>query len=144
MADGEYYGMMTFDQSLVTLIADGTIDLAEAMSTATNPHDLKVMLERQGIMQTGQFAGSQSHSDRPTPPQVPELRQPDRAARLDDDLARTPAPVLRPAVDAERGTQSLKVADFRPIDLRTVWCTTARGCQSMPYHRSHGAETDVA
>ena len=56
VADGEYYGMMTFDQSLVTLIADGTIDLAEAMSTASNPHDLKVMLERKGIMQTGQFA----------------------------------------------------------------------------------------
>jgi twitching motility protein PilT len=56
VADGEYYGMLTFDQSLVTLIADGTIDLAEAMSTASNPHDLKVMLERKGIMQTGQFA----------------------------------------------------------------------------------------
>ena len=26
------------------------------MITATNPHDLKVMLERKGIMQTGQFA----------------------------------------------------------------------------------------
>jgi twitching motility protein PilT len=58
VADGEYYGMMTFDQSLVTLIADGTIDLAEAMTTASNPHDLKVMLERKGIMQTGQFAAN--------------------------------------------------------------------------------------
>ena len=26
------------------------------MSTATNPHDLKVMLERRGILGTGQFA----------------------------------------------------------------------------------------
>jgi twitching motility protein PilT len=58
VADGEYYGMLTFDQSLVALIADGTIDLAEAMSTASNPHDLKVMLERKGIMQTGQYAAS--------------------------------------------------------------------------------------
>jgi twitching motility protein PilT len=56
--DGEYYGMLTFDQSLVNLIADGTIDLAEAMSTATNPHDLKVMLERKGILGTGQFAAA--------------------------------------------------------------------------------------
>ncbi len=56
VADGEYYGMLTFDQSLVTLVADGTIDLAEAMSTASNPHDLKVMLERKGIMRTGVFA----------------------------------------------------------------------------------------
>ncbi len=55
VADGEYYGMTTFDQSLVSLIRDGTIDLAEAMNTATNPHDLKVMLEREGILQTGQF-----------------------------------------------------------------------------------------
>jgi twitching motility protein PilT len=58
VAEGEYYGMMTFDQSLVTLIADGTIDLAEAMLTATNAHDLKVMLERKGIMQTGQLANT--------------------------------------------------------------------------------------
>ena len=58
MAEGEYYGMLTFDQSLVALIADGTIDLAEAMATATNSHDLKVMLERKGILQTGQFAAA--------------------------------------------------------------------------------------
>lgn len=58
VAEGEYYGMMTFDQSLVDLISSGTIDLAEAMATATNPHDLKVMLERKGIMQTGQFAAA--------------------------------------------------------------------------------------
>jgi twitching motility protein PilT len=48
--------MRTFDQSLVDLISDGTIDLEEAMSTATNPHDLKVMLERKGILQTGHLA----------------------------------------------------------------------------------------
>jgi twitching motility protein PilT len=56
IADGEYYGMITFDQSLVSLISSGSIDLAEAMSTASNPHDLKVMLERKGILGTGQFA----------------------------------------------------------------------------------------
>jgi twitching motility protein PilT len=58
VADGEYYGMMTFDQSLVGLVADGTLDVAGAMSTATNPHDLKVMLEREGILQTGQFVAA--------------------------------------------------------------------------------------
>jgi twitching motility protein PilT len=58
IADGEYYGMLTFDQSLVNLISSGAIDLAEAMSTATNPHDLKVMLERRGILGTGQFAAA--------------------------------------------------------------------------------------
>jgi twitching motility protein PilT len=58
VADGEYYGMKTFDQSLSDLLAAGTIDLHEAMTAATNPHDLKVILERRGIIQTGQFASS--------------------------------------------------------------------------------------
>jgi twitching motility protein PilT len=58
VADGEYYGMTTFDQSLVGLISSGTITLSEAMATATNPHDLKVMLEREGIMKTGQLAAT--------------------------------------------------------------------------------------
>lgn len=58
IADGEYYGMMTFDQCLVSLVAEGTIDLAEAMATASNPHDLKVMLERKGVLRTGAFAAA--------------------------------------------------------------------------------------
>jgi hypothetical protein len=43
---------------LVNLITTGTIDLSEAMSTASNPHDLKVMLERKGVLGTGQFAAA--------------------------------------------------------------------------------------
>jgi twitching motility protein PilT len=56
VADGAYYGMVTFDQSLAELLSSGQITLAEAMSTASNPHDLKVMLERKGILQTGNLA----------------------------------------------------------------------------------------
>jgi twitching motility protein PilT len=53
IADGEYYGMQTFDQALVQLLANAEIDLREAMNAASNPHDLKVMLERLGIVPTG-------------------------------------------------------------------------------------------
>lgn len=53
IADGQYYGMQTFDQSLAKLLQDGVIDLREAMNAATNPHDLKVMLERMGVLKTG-------------------------------------------------------------------------------------------
>jgi len=53
MVDGDYYGMQTFDQSLATLIKDGAINLREAMNAASNPHDLKVMLEKMGAIQTG-------------------------------------------------------------------------------------------
>lgn len=54
IAEGEYYGMQTFDQSLAKLLQQGTIDLREAMNASTNPHDLKVRLERMGVIETGQ------------------------------------------------------------------------------------------
>jgi len=34
------------------------VDVREAMNSATNPHDLKVLLERRGVLQTGQYASS--------------------------------------------------------------------------------------
>ena len=53
MAEGDYYGMQTFDQSLATHIKEGVISLRDAMNAASNPHDLKVMLERMGVVKTG-------------------------------------------------------------------------------------------
>ena len=50
IAEGEYYGMQTFDQSLVSLLEQGVIDLRAAMVTASNPHDLKVMLQQRGMV----------------------------------------------------------------------------------------------
>jgi twitching motility protein PilT len=46
IADGEYYGMQTFDQALVHLLESGKIDLRAAMGAASRPHDLKVMLQQ--------------------------------------------------------------------------------------------------
>ncbi|MDP8975628.1 MAG: PilT/PilU family type 4a pilus ATPase [Actinomycetota bacterium] len=53
VADGEYYGMQTFDQALARLYAQGDIELRDAMMTASNPHDLKVMLQRKGLVAAG-------------------------------------------------------------------------------------------
>ena len=53
VADGEYYGMQTFDQALLKLYEAGSIDLRAAMVTATAPHDLKVMLQQRGLVGTG-------------------------------------------------------------------------------------------
>jgi len=48
IADGEYYGMQTFDQALVALLEAGTIDMRAALGAASRPHDLKVMLQQRG------------------------------------------------------------------------------------------------
>ena len=53
IAEGEYYGMQTFDQSLARHIEAGTITVHEALQAASNPHDLKVVLERRGLVTTG-------------------------------------------------------------------------------------------
>jgi twitching motility protein PilT len=46
IADGEYYGMQTFDQSLLALYQRGVIDLREAMAASSHPHDLRLMIEQ--------------------------------------------------------------------------------------------------
>ena len=48
IAEGEYYGMHTFDQSLIHLYETGRIDLRTALMAASSPHDLKVALQRLG------------------------------------------------------------------------------------------------
>jgi twitching motility protein PilT len=46
IAEGEYYGMQTFDQSLLSLYKRGAIDLREALSASSRPHDLRLMIEQ--------------------------------------------------------------------------------------------------
>ena len=50
IADGEWYGMQTFDQSLASLYRGGLISLQQAMLTATNPHDLRLVLQKAGLI----------------------------------------------------------------------------------------------
>jgi twitching motility protein PilT len=42
IAEGEYYGMQTFDQSLIARVDQGLISMDEAMRVASNPSDLKL------------------------------------------------------------------------------------------------------
>ncbi len=52
--EGDYYGMMTFDQSLADLFEDGVIDLRSAMMAASNSHDLRVLLQNRCLLAVGQ------------------------------------------------------------------------------------------
>ncbi len=46
--DGDYYGMQTFDQSLLALYRDGLVTLQDAAQMASNPHDFKLMAQQEG------------------------------------------------------------------------------------------------
>ena len=47
--EGNYYGMQTFDQSLLQLFRDGLVSLQDAAQVATSPHDFKLMAQQEGF-----------------------------------------------------------------------------------------------
>jgi twitching motility protein PilT len=53
IGEGEYYGMRTFDQSLLTYAMEGRITEATAMDYASSPHDFKLMLAAGGQRASG-------------------------------------------------------------------------------------------
>ncbi len=46
--EGDFYGMQTFDQSLLRLYEQGIVTLHDALSVATSPHDFKLMVQAAG------------------------------------------------------------------------------------------------
>ncbi len=49
MEEGEYYGMQTFDQSLLRLYQDRMITLDDAIAMAANAHDFKIKVRHLGV-----------------------------------------------------------------------------------------------
>ena len=49
IADGGYYGMMTFDQSLLHLVREGRVSVDAALAASTSPHDFQLQLQQAGI-----------------------------------------------------------------------------------------------
>jgi twitching motility protein PilT len=52
IASSEYYGMETFDQSLLRMVGSGKVTLEEAMRHATRAADLKISAQQLGIVPT--------------------------------------------------------------------------------------------
>jgi twitching motility protein PilT len=49
LAEGGFYGMVTFDQSLLELVRSGSVTVRDAMETASSPHDFQLLLQQAGI-----------------------------------------------------------------------------------------------
>src|SRR5437764_15242305 len=72
--EGEYYGMQTFDQALLSHLQAGRISMEEALRTATHPHDFKLLVAAEGRRST-------SMADVvPTPDAAPDEPAPSPAA----------------------------------------------------------------
>jgi twitching motility protein PilT len=49
IGESGFYGMQTFDQSLLSLVQNGMVHIDDAMVAASKPHDFTLMLEQAGI-----------------------------------------------------------------------------------------------
>ncbi len=63
IAEGDYYGMHSFDQTLLGLYERGKIDLRAAMAASSNPHDLTVAMRQRGLDIGDGAAGSLPPAD---------------------------------------------------------------------------------
>jgi len=57
IAEGEFYGMQTFDQALVKLVQSGLVSESEARDHASNPHDFTLALKGIELRTTTAAAG---------------------------------------------------------------------------------------
>jgi twitching motility protein PilT len=48
IAEGEYYGMQTFDQALLSHYQAGRVSMEDALRVATSPHDFKLLVSAEG------------------------------------------------------------------------------------------------
>ncbi len=53
VAEGDFYGMQTFDQALLALYRAGLVDLEDARNAATNAHDFELVLRQAGLQPVG-------------------------------------------------------------------------------------------
>jgi twitching motility protein PilT len=83
IAEGEYYGMQTFDQALLRHYQAGRVSMEDALRVASSPHDFKLLVAAEGRTSTSMHdlgAGERGEEEeRRTPePSAPEPRSFDR------------------------------------------------------------------
>jgi twitching motility protein PilT len=65
MAEGEFYGMQTFDQSLVSLVMDGLVTEDDAREASSHPHDFMLAMKA-ARMRAAALPTSTFHQPAPT------------------------------------------------------------------------------
>lgn len=50
IAEGEYYGMQTFDQALLKLVEENQVTYEEALQVASRPQDFRLMVQSLGLL----------------------------------------------------------------------------------------------
>ena len=129
IAEGEYYGMQTFDQALLRHYQAGRVSMEDAMRVASSPHDFKLLVAAEGRRSTtmddlGGLEHSEQleHAEQPERVRAPRAPRASRAARA-VRAAGVGAPARRHGVARESAAapmlQQLKRALESKIEMAT-------------------------
>jgi twitching motility protein PilT len=86
IAEGEFYGMQTFDQALLHHVQAGRVSMEDAVQVASSPHDFKLLVAAEGRLGTSMedLAGERPREEAPPgsapEPVVPEAVREERPA----------------------------------------------------------------
>jgi twitching motility protein PilT len=93
IAEGEFYGMQTFDQALLHHLQAGRVSMEDAMRVATSPHDFKLLVASEGRLTTSMHdVGGGADA-----PSEPEPREPALTVAAPAEAPRPVAPPAPPA-----------------------------------------------
>jgi twitching motility protein PilT len=74
VAEGGYYGMMTFDQALLHLIQEGRVSVEDAMQAVSSVHDFELALQQAGIpIPSSRGRGPEREADTTAPAAVADV-----------------------------------------------------------------------
>ena len=80
IAEGEYYGMQTFDQALLHHVKAGRVAMEDALRAASSPHDFKLLVAGDGRTATSMDdlarGGRTDEAPAPAPAPASPVREP--------------------------------------------------------------------
>ena len=99
IAEGEFYGMQTFDQALLHHVQAGRVAMDDAMQVATSPHDFKLLVAAEGRNGTTMHDVADESPERTDEPSAPVMT-----------LRPVPSAPVDPVVPPEPQTAASSVA----------------------------------
>jgi twitching motility protein PilT len=94
IAEGEYYGMQTFDQALLHHVKGGRVTMEDAVQAASSPHDFKLLVAGDGRTATSMddLARGGHDNEPPAPAPAPATPTPAMPVREPSPLAASSPP----------------------------------------------------
>ena len=90
IAEGEFYGMQTFDQAMLHHVQAGRVSMEDALRVATSPHDFKLLVAAEGRIATSMddVVGGEAEPDpEPSAPREPVVATPPEPPRAPEPVA---------------------------------------------------------